>query len=335
MGGRMGHVPRIVFISGHRFGVEALRGLVQSAEYAAREFEISAVYGLHPRHAYAIAGYSDIAAFARAEGIRHFWFDRIASQEAIASIGGIAHEHLFAVGLSQLLPLETLDLPSLFAGKFQRHGPSHGCIGMHPTLLPIGRGRAPIPWTILRGIRSSGVTAFRLEADADAGNIVASEPFAGEETDTAATLFEKVAATHKTLGTRLAAAIARNELSDRVQDTTQATVWERRTPSDSWLDFYGTTASLLRQIRACQAPYPLAFFAVGDCVVQVLKAEPASRPPTALPLGTLRVDGDEILVRVSDGDIRITHYLVNGASAALPVERHAFATAVRALDERG
>jgi methionyl-tRNA formyltransferase len=232
-----------------------------------------------------------------------------------------------------MLPQDILDLPSLFAGKTQRHGPSHGCIGMHPTLLPIGRGRAPIPWTILRGIRSSGVSAFRLETDADAGNIVAFEPFAIEETDTATTLFEKVATAHKTLGTRLAGAIARQDLSDRVQDATQATVWERRTPSDSWLDFCGTTASLLRQIKACQAPYPLAFFAVGDCIVQVLNAEPAKRQPTALPLGTLRVDGDNIFVSVADGDIRITRYLVNGVSAALPVERHACATAARALDE--
>ncbi len=33
---------------------------------------------------------------------------------------------------------------------------------MHPTLLPKGRGRASIPWAILKNLPETGVTMFRL-----------------------------------------------------------------------------------------------------------------------------------------------------------------------------
>src|SRR5574337_254540 len=48
-----------------------------------------------------------------------------------------------------------------------------GVFGMHPTLLPRHRGRAPIPWAILSGLARTGVTLFEIvDATADSGAIV-------------------------------------------------------------------------------------------------------------------------------------------------------------------
>ena len=47
---------------------------------------------------------------------------------------------LFIIGWSQIASLEVLKVPR------------RGALGMHPTLLPVGRGRAAIPWTILKGL---------------------------------------------------------------------------------------------------------------------------------------------------------------------------------------
>src|SRR5690606_23924645 len=44
---------------------------------------------------------------------------------------------LFIIGWSQIARKEVLETPN------------KGCIGMHPTLLPVGRGRAAIPWAII------------------------------------------------------------------------------------------------------------------------------------------------------------------------------------------
>ena len=48
-----------------------------------------------------------------------------------------------------------------------------GVFGMHPTLLPRHRGRAPIPWAILCGLARTGVTLFEIvDSTADSGAIV-------------------------------------------------------------------------------------------------------------------------------------------------------------------
>ena len=56
------------------------------------------------------------------------------------------------MGWSQLLNKEIIKLPKL------------GIIGSHPTELPKYRGRAPIPWTILKGLKKSALTFFFIPA---------------------------------------------------------------------------------------------------------------------------------------------------------------------------
>ena len=66
-----------------------------------------------------------------------------------------------------------------------------GAFGMHPTLLPRHRGRAPIPWAILSGLATTGVTLFEIpDARADSGSIVGVVEVAIAEDETATTLFE-------------------------------------------------------------------------------------------------------------------------------------------------
>lgn len=60
---------------------------------------------------------------------------------------------LFIVGWSQVAKREVLQATRM------------GCIGMHPTLLPEGRGRASIPWAILKGLSRTGVTMFKLDEE--------------------------------------------------------------------------------------------------------------------------------------------------------------------------
>ena len=49
--------------------------------------------------------------------------------------------------------------------------PKHGVIGFHPTLLPAGRGPAPIINTILKGFDETGVTMYHVSEKLDDGDI--------------------------------------------------------------------------------------------------------------------------------------------------------------------
>lgn len=64
------------------------------------------------------------------------------------------------------LPRAVLDFPPL------------GCLNVHPSLLPIGRGPEPIFWTFHRGDRETGTTIHLMTARLDAGPIVCQERIA-------------------------------------------------------------------------------------------------------------------------------------------------------------
>src|SRR5258708_22122094 len=48
-----------------------------------------------------------------------------------------------------------------------------GAFNLHPSLLPAYRGRAPVNWVLVNGVREAGVTVPHMVARADARDIVA------------------------------------------------------------------------------------------------------------------------------------------------------------------
>ena len=50
--------------------------------------------------------------------------------------------------------------------------PKLGVIGSHPTELPKYRGRAPIPWTIIKNLKESALTFFYIDEGIDDGDIL-------------------------------------------------------------------------------------------------------------------------------------------------------------------
>ena len=58
---------------------------------------------------------------------------------------------LFIIGWSQIASEKVLN------------SCNKGVIGAHPTLLPRGRGRASIPWAIIKGLDNTGLTFFKMD----------------------------------------------------------------------------------------------------------------------------------------------------------------------------
>ncbi len=76
------------------------------------------------------------------------------TRATIGAIAELAPDAIFVVGWSQLVRKEFIALAP------------GGVFGMHPTLLPRHRGRAAVPWAILSGLATTGVTLFEI-VDAD------------------------------------------------------------------------------------------------------------------------------------------------------------------------
>ena len=87
---------------------------------------------------------------------------------------------LFLIGWSQIASVDVLN------------SCKSGVIGAHPTLLPIGRGRAAIPWAIIKGLNKTGVTFFKMDEGVDTGNILGQIEIDIDKKETSGTLYEKV-----------------------------------------------------------------------------------------------------------------------------------------------
>lgn len=179
--------------------------------------------------------------------IRH-----INDEEAIKAIKDRGIDWLFIIGWSQIAGQEVLDAPN------------RGVLGIHPTLLPEGRGRAPIPNAILKGLTQTGVTLFKLDAGVDTGEILAQEILPVADDETATTLYKRVNEAHKTIIHNVWPALVNDTLELKVQDESKATIWEGRTPADGRITFGMTVEEVDRLVRATTRPYPGAFVKRAD-----------------------------------------------------------------------
>jgi len=185
----------------------------------------------------------------------------INAEETLAFVRALDPELIFVVGWSQLVRDPFIALAR------------EGVFGMHPSLLPRHRGRAPIPWAILSGLARTGVTLFEIvDATADTGAIVGQVSVDVAPDETATTLFEKLTVAHvEVIRDCVPKLIARS--AQRVaQDPARASSWPKRTPADSIVDWETRAVYLDAWVRAQTRPYPGAFTYLGDEKVVIWKA---------------------------------------------------------------
>lgn len=184
---------------------------------------------------------------------------------AVSALRAADLDWLYIIGWSQIAHADVLETPR------------RGAIGMHPTLLPEGRGRASIPWAILKGLDRTGVTAFELDQGVDTGPIVAQHPIDIDHDETAATLYAKVERAHRSLIRRIHPLLASGSVPTHPQDESRATRWPGRRPADGEVLPTMTVAEVDRLVRATTRPYPGAFTRLTDGTAITIWAGSTSR----------------------------------------------------------
>lgn len=192
--------------------------------------------------------------------------NNINDQEVVKEIKEKEIDWLFIIGWSQIAKREILDAPK------------KGCIGMHPTLLPKGRGRASVPWAILKGLDKTGVTMFRLDEGVDTGDILGQVEIPIHDKMTATELYEHVNRAHIKLIEIYWNDIMNDHIVLRKQDEELATIWEGRRPEDGEINEDMTMKEAERLVRAVTYPYPGAFYFKKGKKVTVWSAEVSEFP---------------------------------------------------------
>lgn len=269
--------------------------------------EITGVLGLDESKSAAVSGFRTLRPLAENAGLPFQPFVRVDEPAVERFLLEHPPDLLWVIGVSQLVPERLIRIAR------------HGGVGFHPTMLPKGRGRAPVAWTILRG-EPAAVSLFYLTDEPDAGDLIAQRGVPVLADDYSSDLIERTNGVLRDVVLELAPAIRSGGLPRTPQDHRQATRYARRTPEDGFIDWFQTTDSIYRLVRAAGRPYPGAFGYVDDRKVTIWRADPGrvyeyDAKAMSAEVGTiLTVDERRgVQARTGDGTLWITEAWIEGA----------------------
>lgn len=245
--------------------------------------------------------YTDLRPTAEKYGIPVYPIKKISDPPTLELIRRLAPDILFVFGFSQLIPSEILTLPP------------KGCVGVHPTLLPRHRGRHPLIWALIHGLRESGLTFFYLDEGADSGDILWQRPFPITLEDTAATLYQKIEQLASNAIREFLPQLEKGTAPRLPQDHTLADYWPKRTRCDGWIHWNRPAMEIYNLIRALTHPYPGAETFFREKPVRIWAATPPvedKTPPSAkIAAGTIcRIEDQKLLVATADRPLWITQF---------------------------
>jgi methionyl-tRNA formyltransferase len=225
------------------------------------------------------------------------------------AVSELSPDAIFVVGWSQLVREELIALAP------------QGVFGMHPTLLPRHRGRAPIPWAILAGLATTGVTLFEIvDPTADSGPIVGQVGVPIHPDDTASTLYERLSDAHADLIRECVPALIRGDAPRSPQDERRASAWPKRTPGDGIIDWYTRAPYLYDWVRAQTRPFPGAFTFLQDTRVVVWRASAVAETPPGAAGEVVEEREAGVVVACGEGGLLLEEVQPEGADPVVAAD---------------
>lgn len=150
--------------------------------------------------------------------------------------------------------------------------PRHGCINIHPSLLPRWRGVAPVQFAIWHGDEKTGVCVMRLDEKMDTGPIILRKEVVIEAGETSRTLNDKVWPLGAEMILETIDLLRRDgQINATPQDAQGATYTRLLKKDDGKIDWSRGADEIDRQIRALN-PWPGTWCATDKGRLKVLEA---------------------------------------------------------------
>jgi methionyl-tRNA formyltransferase len=278
---------KIIFISGVLFGSKILSKILDSG------YDVSAIFSYSNEKKLVYSDYFDFNNLAKKYGIKNFKVNQINDQKNIVEIQSLKPDLIFVMGWSQLLDNKIINIPRI------------GVIGSHPTELPKYRGRAPIPWTILKDLKKSALTFFWMDEGVDNGDILDQKFFKIFEYDDSESLYKKIIKIGEQMILDNLSLLEQNIIAKHKQDETKfIEYWPKRTSNDGKINWNDSTKNILKLIRASTYPYPGAFTFYKNTKFIIWKAKQHDLKDT-IPGQILKINSNAIVVSTGNGSILI------------------------------
>ncbi len=134
----------------------------------------------------------------------------------------------------------------------------HGCVNLHPSLLPRWRGAAPVERALIAGDPVTGVTIMRLDKGLDTGPLLLQAEHPIQDCDTAGDLLDRLGEVGAELLVQALDCLEKGQLVARPQPEGTFLYAEKLTPEECRIDWKQSATSIDRLVRGAN-PRPGAW----------------------------------------------------------------------------
>ncbi len=192
-----------------------------------------------------------------------------------------------------------------------------GCLNIHGSLLPRWRGAAPIHRAIEVGDAETGVTIMQMDVGLDTGDMLLKQALPILDTDTTATLHDKVADLGAGMVVQALDLAAQGALRPVKQPDGGVTYAHKIEKHEAPIDWRLDAATIVRRVRAFN-PFPGASTVLNGELIKVWGAQVAQGPQTS-DLGQIVAVAPEGIAVAAMNSIAILTELQRPGGKRLPV----------------
>ena len=251
------------------------------------------------------ADHADLSTVSESHGVPWFYAKDINSTEVLSWIQEKSPDVIFCFGWSKLLKQDLLGLAPL------------GVVGFHPAALPANRGRHPLIWALVLGLKKTASTFFFMDAGSDSGDILSQRKIIIDDADDARTLYDKVTQTALEQIEEFVPMLAAGTFLRQKQDQQLANTWRKRASADGRIDWRMSAHSIHNLVRGLAKPYVGAHFMVDGQEIKIWKAAVVRGVPRNIEPGKVLMQaGSRRVVKCGEDAI---HLLVTEPSFQLIV----------------
>lgn len=187
--------------------------------------------------------FMDLSVLCEENKIEYQYVHNVNDPESLYFIKKIHADVGFCFGWSQLIHKTVID-------EFPK-----GIIGFHPAELPYNKGRHPVVWALALGLKHTASTFFKIDSDADAGDILLQKKIDISYEDDAATLYEKIMQTAQGQMEALVDGLENGFLTSRPQPKQAGNAWRKRGNRDGEIDWRMSSRAIYNLVRSLTKPY--------------------------------------------------------------------------------
>lgn len=235
---------------------------------------------------------TEVSEFAQKNNITLFKPASLKKDKIKEELTSIKPDIIIVADYGKILPTWVLELPKKM------------CICLHPSLLPLYRGAAPIEYALINGDKQTGVTVFKINERVDAGQIILQRHIPINYDDDFFSLSRRLIEEGIDVLKGALALIERGEYTLTDQDESLATLTHKLKKEDGNIT-WNKTAQMIRNLIRATKGWPSAYTYYKDLLIKIIQVDAIEESSTHTPGTIIEIKKEGVSVSTGGGILKI------------------------------